>query len=329
MTTAPTRIAVIGHLLKHCGSLRAGETFVLITDVSTERIASLFLDAARALGARTRLTTVAVADRHGVEPPEHVAEEMRTGDLVVGLTQMSLAHTRARLLLCASGGRYLSLVGYSESLLDDPCIMADYRAQYTLTRALADAFTEATTLRVTSRAGTDMSFRIEGRVGNCCPGFVDDRYKLGSPPDIEANVSPIEDSSHGIAVIDGSIAAAEIGLLREPMTLLVHNGAITDIKGLDADVATFQAKLAAVGDENARVLAEVGIGLNPLARLTGNMLTDEGVFGSVHFGFGSNVTVGGRNDVPFHVDCVLKEASVWIDDNQVMKHGVPTLKVHS
>ena len=61
-----------------------------------------------------------------------------------------------------------------------------------------------------------------------------------------------------------------------------------------------------VEDERAYYLAECGIGLNPKARLTGNMLTDEGSKGCIHFGFGANNTVGGINNVAFHLDFILK-----------------------
>lgn len=67
----------------------------------------------------------------------------------------------------------------SPSVVDDPCIMVDYRAQHRLTRALFDAFAVATTLDVTSKAGTGMSFRIDGCGHSCCPGFSLDRYTLG------------------------------------------------------------------------------------------------------------------------------------------------------
>ena len=53
------------------------------------------------------------------------------------------------------------------------------------------------------------------------------------------------------------------------------------------------------------------------------MLTDEGASGTMHFGFGSNITVGGLNDVPFHLDFVLKNPSIFVDNNLVIKNGKP------
>jgi leucyl aminopeptidase (aminopeptidase T) len=304
----------------------AGERFLLVVDASTKHLAPRFVRGAEALGATAEVIEIDVADRHGKEPGEAAAGRMQQAHLVAGLTKMSLAHTRARQKLCAGSGRYLSLAGYSEQLLDDPCIVADYHGQFRLTRAIADAFTAGRSVHVTGPAGTDMRLGISGREGNCCPGFVDAQYRLGSPPDIEANVSPVEDESEGVAVIDGSVACDAIGLVDVPITLQVAGGRIANVTSTRPEyVARVNELFAAVNNPKSRILAECGVGLNPLAQLTGNMLTDEGALGCVHFGFGSNITVGGRNDVPFHVDFVFRHASLWIDERQILDAGRPCI----
>jgi len=316
----------VEHLLGHCGNLASGERFLLVVDPTTKHLAARFLRAAEALSAVAEVIEIGLADRHGVEPPTAVASRMQHADLVAGLTRMSLAHTRARQALCAAGGRYLSLAGYSENLLRDPCLLADYRGQYRLTRAVAEAFTAGSSVRVAAPGGTDLRLGIAGRVGNCCPGFVDAHCRLGSPPDIEANVSPVEDESEGVAVIDGSVACDAIGLLEVPIRLEIDRGRIVSVTSVRSDyVAGVNELFAAVDDPKSYVLAECGVGLNPLAVLTGNMLTDEGALGCVHFGFGSNITVGGLNDVPFHVDFVIRNANLWIDDRRIIDAGRPCI----
>ncbi|HOY67834.1 MAG TPA: aminopeptidase, partial [Candidatus Ozemobacteraceae bacterium] len=76
-----------------------------------------------------------------------------------------------------------------------------------------------------------------------------------------------------------------------------------------------------LGEPATRVLAELGVGLNPAARLCGSMLEDEGCRGTVHLGFGSNATIGGRNRVPFHLDMVLRHADLRVDDRPVLENG--------
>ena len=314
----------IRHLIEHCGSLITGEACLIIADPTTIPIAQQFLACANTIGARADIVTIPVAGRHGSEPPKDVAVSMAAADLVIGLTKMSLAHSRARRHATEGKTRYLSLPNYTNELLTDPCLLIDYRAQHGLTRAFADAMSIGNTLRVTTSSGTDVQFQISGRHGNCCPGFVDDQYRLGSPPDVEANVPPIEEASNGVIVVDGSVTCDSIRLVKSPIVLAIRDGLLVDVASeCDDYVSKVNSLFAGVTSNRAYVLAECGVGLNPKAKLTGNMLTDEGALGCVHFGFGSNATVGGKNEVPFHVDFVVRNASLWIDGKQLLLNGLP------
>lgn len=319
---SPPHDRAVLHLLTHCGGLVAGERVVIVADPSTAAIADAFAAAARGCGGVVAAYVVPGASIHGQEPPAEVAAAMAGGRLVIGLTRMSMAHTRARLACGQAGGRYLSLPDYSWELLADPAVTADFRGRAPVVRRFADAFTAGQAVRVTSRAGTDLRLAIGGRGGNFCPGFVSGPGDLGSPPDIEANVSPLETRSEGVIVVDGSIPCAEIGLLHQPVTLRVAGGRIVAIDGGAPEVAQTLASLfERVGSDKAYVLAECGVGLNESARLTGTMLTDEGANGCVHFGFGSNATVGGVNDVAFHLDFVTRIPTLAVDGHVLIDEG--------
>ena len=69
------------------------------------------------------------------------------------------------------------------------------------------------------------------------------------------------------------------------------------------------------------MVAEFGIGLNPKAELKGSMLEDEGCLGTVHLGIGSNKTIGGMNDVPFHLDHIIRQATIQVDDETLIERG--------
>ncbi|HEX3463955.1 MAG TPA: hypothetical protein VHS78_07910 [Candidatus Elarobacter sp.] len=310
------------HLVRACATLRAGERAMVIADERTLEIARLVAERCEAAGAEIALRRVPLAAMHGTEPPPEVAEEMRRADVVFGLTHFSMAHTAARRAACDAGARYLSLPEYSLALLENPAVRVDYKARAPLVRAVADAFTAGETVHVTSPSGTDVRLDIRGRTGNYCPGFVEGPGELGSPPDIEANVSPVETASEGVVVVDGSIPCAEIGLLREPVRLEVRGGRIVRFDSADrAVVATLEALFERVGSERAYVLAECGVGLNDMAQLSGIMLTDEGAAGCLHFGFGSNATVGGLNEVPFHLDFVFRDGVLAVDGKTVVDRG--------
>lgn len=318
------KMDVATHLLVHCGALREGERLLIIGDATTQDLLNYFVVSAQSLGAIVETVVIRAASRHGIELDDDIASRLLQADLVIALTLKSIAHTRARLALNAKGGRFLSLPGYTQALFADPALMVDYGAQLPLTRTVSTAFTRGSKVRVRSKAGTDIRLNIVAREGNCCPGFVNEQFGLGSPPDIEANVSPVEADSDGIVVVDGSVTTEELGLLETPIVLHVKGGKIVRFESDNAKyVRLCETTFARVESPLAYVLAECGVGLNPLARLTGNMLTDEGVLGCVHFGFGSNSTVGGQNDVPFHLDFVIRNASLWVDDVPLLTDGVP------
>ncbi len=302
------------HIISHCGSLKRDDVVSIVYDERTTEVASLFKQIADEAATQVHFVEVPPARQHGVEPPAGVARQMADSDLILGLTWMSMAHTRARAEACAKRSRYLSLPEYSLPLLEDPSVTTDFRSRAPVVRHFADAFTSGSRVRVTTALGTDISLKIDGRVGNYCPGFVTKAGDLGSPPDIEANVSPIETASEGIIVVDGSIPCPEIGLLAVPVKLHVRGGKIVDFESDDSVIAQSARSLfERVGTADAYVLAECGVGLNEKARLTGIMLTDEGANGCMHFGFGSNATVGGKNDVPFHLDFCFRRPTLEID----------------
>jgi leucyl aminopeptidase (aminopeptidase T) len=146
--------------------------------------------------------------------------------------------------------------------------------------------------------------------------------ELGSPPDIEANISPLEDYSEGVIVVDGSIPCPKIGLLEDNVKLFVKQGRIVSFFSQNKSLEIALKKMfLEVKDEKAYILAECGIGLNDKCKLTGNMLTDEGAQGTLHFGFGSNHTVGGINKVSFHLDFVIQNPNLWCDEFQCINNG--------
>ena len=72
---------------------------------------------------------------------------------------------------------------------------------------------------------------------------------------------------------------------------------------------------------NARNVAELGVGTNKQATLTGNVLEDEKVFGTVHIAFGDNSSMGGKVSVESHLDGILLKPTLIIDGDTIIKDG--------
>lgn len=212
------------HIVEHCGSLKSNEKALVVCDPTTQDLANLFLEQCKKISAQAKLLVISLAKFHGTEPPQVVAEEMCKANLIMGITSMSMAHTQARINATKNGGRYLSLAEYSWGLLEDTCVQFNFKSQAHVVRTVTDVFTHGKKLKVTTKLGTNITMNISDRIGNYCPGFVDSESKLGSPPDIESNVSPVEDASEGIVIVDGSITCPEIGLLNTLVELVVSKG---------------------------------------------------------------------------------------------------------
>jgi 2,5-dihydroxypyridine 5,6-dioxygenase len=309
------------HLLAHCGGLNVGETVVIVSDPTTKAVGEVLAREAKAIGAKVVWLENTLLAMHGEEPNVDVASSMLRANLILGATSKSMAHTKARLAACNAGARYLSLPEYTLGLLADPCVAIDYKHAGLMAKRVADRFTSGCFARVTTTLGTDITLEFEGRVGNCCPGYVVLPGDLGSPPDIEANISPLETKSNGIVLVDGSIPFPGLGLLASPISLHVVDGRIAKIEGSDEIVHKLNELFDSDNPLKTRVLAECGVGLNPLAKLSGIMLTDEGAMGTMHFGFGSNATVGGKNSVAFHLDFVFKNPTLTIDGQVILNEG--------
>ena len=173
-----------------------------------------------------------------------------------------------------------------------------------------------------STDGIRLLANIYKRKSNFCPGYVNKNILLGSPPDVETNISPVEHKSNGDVIIDGSISTTSIGKLSSKINLKIKNGYI---EKFDTKSETLKKKFKNLFNnysKKRKILAEIGFGFNKKAEITGHMLCDEGAYGCVHFGFGSNYTVGGKNKIDFHVDMILKKPTVFVDKRIILKNNV-------
>ncbi len=108
-------------------------------------------------------------------------------------------------------------------------------------------------------------------------------------------------------------------LLTEPVRVVFEKGSVTQVEG-GAGAEFLRSAFAQHGDA-ARVVAELGIGTNPMARLQGNIITDEKVLGTIHVAVGRNDFFGGKNVATTHIDGVVGQPTLEIDGMIVMENG--------
>jgi len=74
-------------------------------------------------------------------------------------------------------------------------------------------------------------------------------------------------------------------------------------------------------NENARNVAELGIGTNEKVLLENNLLEMEKVLGTVHIAFGDNKSMGGVVESSIHVDGVILKPTLIVDGKKIMEDG--------
>lgn len=299
-----------------CLAPRKGESMIVITDEPLRQIGQAIFKVAKEFGVEPVLVEITPRERNGEEPPPKIAEMWKKFDLFLAPTSKSLTHTKARRDACKAGVRGATLPGIKMNTMVR-ALNADYASIAKRSEKLAKILSNGKVAKVTTPGGTDIMMTIRGRTAKADTGQLFKRGDYGNLPAGEAFLAPIEGSSHGCIVIDGAMAG--IGLVREPLVIKVEKGYVSKIDG-GREARQLKKMMQPLG-KNARNIAELGVGTNDKARLIGSILEDEKVMGTVHIAFGNNMSMGGKVNVPLHVDGILLKPTLEIDGKLIMKNG--------
>jgi leucyl aminopeptidase (aminopeptidase T) len=187
---------------------------------------------------------------------------------------------------------------------------------------------EAAAVRVKAPGGTDIVIGLAGRKAKYDDGDFSAAGSGGNLPAGETFISPENGTSEGIIVFDGSISLNDRDILiKSPIKCVVEKGFVSEISGgreayelrqtvmlAEQNAGQFEkegkilAGLGAVYAKNASNIGELGIGVNPAARISGNMLEDEKAFHTCHFAIGQNYD----DDAPslIHLDGLVKNPTI-------------------
>jgi leucyl aminopeptidase (aminopeptidase T) len=190
-----------------------------------------------------------------------------------------------------------------------------FQANHEKLRKLFDTTDE---IHITTDAGTDFYYNIKGITSITADGNYTAPGSGGNLPAGEVYTPPNGKRIEGKIVIDGSsrIQNGTI-LIKEPMTLKVEDGNITGIAGgkeaKELENTLDWAASVAKHPGSVRRVCELGIGLNPKAKLIGATIVDEKVLGTAHIGIGSNYWFGGNIYAIIHLDQVFKNPKIEFD----------------
>jgi len=300
-----------------CARVRPGERVLVITDrARPEEVARALLQAIEAAGGVGVVAEIPSSGPAGGEPPDDLLPLIAGADVVLTPTTRIMYHSKAATAVAARGGRVLTLTMCGPTTLTQGGIEADFEALEPACLRLCDQLDAASAVRITSPGGTNLTASLLGRraTGNTAilraPG-------VQGCPTVEAFIAPVEESVSGTIVVDGSTS---FGLVDEQIVIHVKDGLAMSIEG-GSSAARVLREVTDAGSPLARTLAEIAFGLNPSAHVVGNIIEDEGAYGTGHFALGRNVSFGGRSEAPIHVDMVYLKPSVWLDGVPVLADG--------
>ncbi len=302
-------------IVERCLAIQPGENVAIVIDPERRGIGAGLMEAVQAVGGDGAVIVLPPNASRGTEPPPFVAAALRTADAFLGPCLPSLSHTTARKEASAAGVRGATLPGATIGMLAR-LMTADLGLVARRSAAVAALLSSEATATITCPHGTDITLDLTGREGISDDGDLRAPGAFGNLPCGEGFVSPIS--------ANGRIAAHVLptsGVGDTPVFLDVVDGMLTDASGgPEGAAAAYLAALDAHGPI-ARTIAELGIGTNENAEITGNVLEDEKVLGTAHIAFGASAGIGGTVTVPVHLDVVVLKPTLHVGDTLVVRDG--------
>jgi leucyl aminopeptidase (aminopeptidase T) len=304
---------------------REGDDVLIVADTKTDALVwQAFAAAAQEVGANPTVLITLPLPFHHANPPRPVAAALREANLAILVTSKAMLHSTALEEISQGGTRVIASEEVTVEMLCSPAAAADYHAMEALGQRVMEIWTSGNEVRVLSALGTNISADIKGRAGYMCAGKCvplrpGSSALLCAFPDGEASIAPVEGTANGTVVWDTTMH--HIGRIKEPIRAEFRDGRLVRLEGGD-EAVRLKDYLEEYGDEGARQLGEIAIGLNPGVVPTGVVRTDKKMYGAVHIALGMNTDVGGNNQSRLHIDGVICKPSVYIDGKGVVEDGM-------
>jgi len=265
------------------------------------------------LGAKTgftvRLQEYPATGMSNTPIPKEIIHAAANAHLVIAMTEYSASSSLGPLCFSPhSQTRCASMPGV-ERCMEDTALRADYAQVKQDATRLAQYLNDAVGAEIMFSTGDTLSLDLRHRIakadtGECTtPGqFIN--FPAGEACKVPYEAAPEELRIHGESTTQG---IWPVHLEGEPMRWIVKKNRVVDVIGNGSQAE----KIRRFFNENTSRsnLAELGIGCNPKAVITGNVLEDEKV--GLHIAYGMSMHLGGNISSDVHDDiCYAKGCPV-------------------
>lgn len=249
---------------------------------------------------------------------------LKESDLVLDL--MTLLFSNEQVEILESGTKILLAVEPPEILLR----MLPQPSDRDLVENASAILTSADIMRVTSKAGTDVTFGIGEFPVTKEWGFVDEPGRWDHWPSGFCATFANEGSSNGTIVIDaGDILLPQKCYVNSPIHLTVKDGFIIEIAG-GIDAAMLREYMDSFEDPEVYAISHIGWGTQTKAHWSTLGLYDReatigmdarAFSGNFLFSTGPNNEAGGSRTTACHIDIPMRNCTVRIGDLTVVEEG--------
>lgn len=317
-------------LVSEMFNLKPEETFVITADTESDaRVVDATAAAAFAVGSKPMVIWIASPLGVGkaadpMLPLEALTATLKKADAWVEFNNEWLLYSTPyeRVMKENKKIRHMCLVGMNVDMMVRVIARVDLPTLGKYVEKLTSLTEEAKHVKMTTPTGTNVEFDNDPkRPVTSDVGYADTpgSHFLGG----QIGWAPIFDSINGTIVFDGSIVPP-VGIVKKPVKLHVKEGKVIKIEG-DEDARAFEAWLKSFNDPNMFSLAHVCYGCNPGAKLTGNIIEDERVWGCTEWGLGyvgaDMLITGEPIPAASHTDGICLNTSVWLDGKQIWNNG--------
>jgi leucyl aminopeptidase (aminopeptidase T) len=297
-------------VVRRCLAVQPGENVLVVVDRPLQDVGEALRAEAESAQADAVLAVMAPRSDHGEEPPPPIAAALAASDVFIAPASKSLSHTQARKRATEGGARGATMPTVTADMLAR-LMDIDFETMRARSHAIAQLLDAADEARITCPRGTDLTLDLRGRSGLADDGDLTAPGAFGNLPCGEGFIAPAGGEG---TVVARSLAGIGLGEAR----LTVSGGHLTAAASPEGE--QLLERLSAHGEAGTN-LAELGVGTNEKAGLTGNVLEDEKILGTVHVAFGASAGIGGTVAVPIHLDVVVTDASLTVGDTPVLDAG--------
>lgn len=331
----PTFTEMCREELELCGIGDGSTVAVLSQGNQRADYVDAFLDASRELGATAFNVRLPAADTTldgeegvwavGETPLAHnrpAIEALKNVDLVVDTVfllfspeQIEIQESGTRILLCVEPVEHIRAMQPSARLRER-------------VERGAEILSAAKTLRVTNKAGTEVTYQLGAYPVMTQYGYTDTPGRWDHWPSGFLFTGGADDGVDGTVVIaPGDIIFPFKSYVQTPITLTIEAGNITAIDGgVDADL--LREYMASFDDPDAYGISHIGWGMLETAQWSilahdrrGMGMHGRSFYGNVLFSTGPNGELGGPNHTPCHIDIPMRNCTLYLDDTPIVIDG--------